>query len=67
MPFDAGLKFERDTIMRLMVGTQSLAQRHVFFAERQGAKIPDVPDDTPTRTSPRSASSAPARWAAALP
>ena len=50
MPFDAGLKFERDTIMRLMVGTQSLAQRHVFFAERQAAKIPDVPDDTPTRT-----------------
>ena len=49
MPFDAGLKFERDTIMRLMVGTQSLAQRHVFFAERQAAKIPDVPDDTPTR------------------
>ncbi|MCZ8313414.1 3-hydroxyacyl-CoA dehydrogenase NAD-binding domain-containing protein [Phreatobacter sp.] len=50
MPFDAGLKFERETIMRLMVGTQSLAQRHVFFAERQAAKIPDVPDDTPTRT-----------------
>ncbi len=50
MPFDEGLKFERDTIMRLMVGTQSLAQRYVFFAERQAAKIPDVPEGTPTRT-----------------
>ncbi len=49
MPFDEGLKYERDTIMRLMVGTQSLAQRYVFFAERQAAKIPDVPDTTPTR------------------
>jgi 3-hydroxyacyl-CoA dehydrogenase len=49
MPFDEGLKFERDTIMRLMVGTQSLAQRYVFFAERQAAKIPDVPEGTPTR------------------
>jgi len=48
-PFDEGLKFERDTIMRLMVGTQSLAQRYVFFAERQAAKIPDVPEGTPTR------------------
>ncbi|MGU9978802.1 3-hydroxyacyl-CoA dehydrogenase NAD-binding domain-containing protein [Phreatobacter sp. HK31-P] len=49
MPFDEGLKFERDTIMRLMVGTQSIAQRYVFFAERQAAKIPDVPETTPTR------------------
>jgi 3-hydroxyacyl-CoA dehydrogenase len=28
-------------------GTQSAAQRHVFFAERQVWKLPDVPDDTP--------------------
>jgi 3-hydroxyacyl-CoA dehydrogenase len=27
---------------------QSAAQRYYFFAERQAAKIPDVPDDTPT-------------------
>ena len=25
------------------------AQRYVFFAEREAAKIPDVPDDTPSR------------------
>jgi 3-hydroxyacyl-CoA dehydrogenase len=49
MPFDAGLKFERETIMRLMPGVQSRAQRYAFFAERQANKIPDVPETTPTR------------------
>ena len=49
MPFDEGLVFERDTIMRLMPGVQSRAQRYAFFAERQANKIPDVPDTTPTR------------------
>ncbi len=49
-PFDEGMKFERETILRLMPGVQSRAQRHVFFAERQAAKIPDVPETTPTRT-----------------
>jgi 3-hydroxyacyl-CoA dehydrogenase len=49
MPFDEGLTFERDTIMRLMPGVQSRAQRYAFFAERQANKIPDVPDTTPTR------------------
>jgi 3-hydroxyacyl-CoA dehydrogenase len=34
--------------MELMTGTQSAAQRYVFFAERQVWKIPDVPDDTAT-------------------
>jgi 3-hydroxyacyl-CoA dehydrogenase len=48
MPFDEGLAFERETFLRLVSGTQSKAQRHVFFAERQAAKVPDVPDDTPT-------------------
>ena len=48
LPFDEGLKEERRLFMELMTGTQSAAQRYVFFAERQAAKIPDVPDDTPT-------------------
>ena len=47
LPFDEGLKTERRLFMELMTGSQSAAQRHVFFAERQAAKIPDVPDDTP--------------------
>jgi 3-hydroxyacyl-CoA dehydrogenase len=46
LPFDEGLKEERRLFMELMTGSQSAAQRYVFFAERQAAKIPDVPDDT---------------------
>jgi 3-hydroxyacyl-CoA dehydrogenase len=45
--FDEGLKTERSLFMELVTGTQSAAQRYVFFAERQVWKIPDVPDDTP--------------------
>ena len=33
--------------MELLGSTQSKAQRHVFFAERQVWKIADIPDDTP--------------------
>ncbi len=47
-PFDEGIKTERKLFMELMNGTQSAAQRYVFFAERQIWKIPDVPEDTPT-------------------
>ena len=46
-PFDEGLAIERKLFIELMQGTQSAAQRYVFFAERQVWKIPDVPDDTP--------------------
>ena len=42
MPFDAGLQAERELFTKLVSGTQSKAQRHVFFAERQVAKIPDI-------------------------
>jgi 3-hydroxyacyl-CoA dehydrogenase len=48
MPFDEGQKFERKRFLELVSGTQSAAQRYVFFAERQASKIPDVPADTPT-------------------
>ena len=47
-PFDEGIKTERKLFMELMTGTQSAAQRYVFFAERAVWKVPDVPDDTPT-------------------
>jgi 3-hydroxyacyl-CoA dehydrogenase len=33
----------------LVETTESKALRHAFFAERQTTKIPDVPEDTPTR------------------
>jgi 3-hydroxyacyl-CoA dehydrogenase len=48
LPFDAGIAAERVLFSQLVGGVQSAAQRHAFFAERQVAKIPDVPDDTPT-------------------
>ncbi|TPG12431.1 3-hydroxyacyl-CoA dehydrogenase NAD-binding domain-containing protein [Sphingomonas oligophenolica] len=47
--FADGIKTEREEFMKLMGGTQSAAQRHLFFAERQAAKIDDVPADTKKR------------------
>jgi len=47
--FDEGRKFERERFMVLVEGSESKAMRHMFFAERQTSKIPDVPEDTPTR------------------
>jgi len=48
-PFEKALETERELFRKMLSGTQSGAQRHAFFAERQTAKIPDVPDDTPSR------------------
>ena len=48
LPFEEGLARERELFGELMAGDQSKAQRYFFFAERQAAKIPDVPRDTPT-------------------
>jgi 3-hydroxyacyl-CoA dehydrogenase len=47
LPFDEGIKLERQLFQELVSGEQSAAQRHVFFAERQVWKIPDISDDTP--------------------
>jgi 3-hydroxyacyl-CoA dehydrogenase len=49
LPFDEGRKVERDGFAKLVVGNESKALRHMFFAERQTSKIPDVPEDTPVR------------------
>ncbi|OYV51258.1 MAG: hypothetical protein B7Z78_09065, partial [Rhodospirillales bacterium 20-60-12] len=43
LPFDEGIAAERDLFMKLVVGDQSRAQRHIFFAEREALKIPDMP------------------------
>jgi 3-hydroxyacyl-CoA dehydrogenase len=45
LPFAEGMKVERAEFMKLMTGLQSAAQRHVFFAERQAAKIDGLPAD----------------------
>lgn len=47
--FDEGLAFEREQFISLMMTPESKALRHAFFAERAASKIPDVPEDTPTR------------------
>jgi len=50
LPFDEGLKRERELFLELMNSPESKAQRYIFFAEREAAKIPDVPPDTPALT-----------------
>ncbi len=47
--FEEGVAYERQEFMKLMMGVQSAAQRHIFFAERQASKIDDVPADTQLR------------------
>jgi 3-hydroxyacyl-CoA dehydrogenase len=49
LPFDQGLKRERELFVELLNSPESKAQRYFFFAEREAAKIPDVPADTPPR------------------
>jgi 3-hydroxyacyl-CoA dehydrogenase len=46
--FDAGSVRERELFAQCVVSTESKALRHLFFAEREAAKVPDVPKDTPT-------------------
>jgi 3-hydroxyacyl-CoA dehydrogenase len=47
--FEDGLKKEQELFLGLMTGTQSAAQRYLFFSEREVAKIPDVPKGTPAQ------------------
>ena len=47
IPFDEGVKLERETFMELVKSDQSNAMRHIFFAERQSAKPPKDVFGTP--------------------
>jgi len=49
LPFDQGIKRERELFQELITSPESKAQRYFFFAEREAAKIPDVPADTPAK------------------
>ncbi|MEP6884738.1 MAG: 3-hydroxyacyl-CoA dehydrogenase NAD-binding domain-containing protein [Gammaproteobacteria bacterium] len=49
LPFDAGLKRERELFTTLMLSPESAALRHIFQAERASSKIQGVADDTPVR------------------
>jgi 3-hydroxyacyl-CoA dehydrogenase len=47
LPFDEGMKREAELFLGLVTSVHSAAQRYSFFAERESAKVPDVPSDTP--------------------
>ena len=48
LPFAEGLKKEREIFMDCMASPQSKALRHIFFAERAAAKLPESVPYTPT-------------------
>ena len=49
LPMDEGLQKERELFSELVKSPESAAMRHIFFAERQAAKIKGLPKDTPLR------------------
>ena len=55
MDFDAGSRREIELFADCVLSTESKAMRHLFFAEREAGKVPDVPKGTPTRTIARAA------------
>ena len=48
-PLDEALKQERAYFLKLVAGEQSKAQRHLFFAEREAARVPGVGPDVKPR------------------
>lgn len=46
--FDEGCKVEQRLFQECLFSEQSKGLIHVFFGEREVAKIPDIPKDTPT-------------------
>jgi 3-hydroxyacyl-CoA dehydrogenase len=42
LPFADALKRERALFLELVAGDQSKARRHIFFAEREAAKVPEL-------------------------
>ena len=47
LPFDQGIRREAELFQELLTSRESAAQRYMFFAERQAAKVPDIGSDTP--------------------
>jgi 3-hydroxyacyl-CoA dehydrogenase len=47
LPFDKGVEAENKLFVECLFSDQSKAMIHVFFGEREVAKIPDVPKETP--------------------
>ena len=53
--FRRGLASRARALRRLRRLDESKALRHLFFAEREAAKVPDVPKDTPAADIKRAA------------
>ena len=49
LTFPEGVQKEREAFLELMAGPQSAGMRHLFFAEREAAKVVDLPKDTKNR------------------
>ncbi|HLG15261.1 MAG TPA: 3-hydroxyacyl-CoA dehydrogenase NAD-binding domain-containing protein [Blastocatellia bacterium] len=47
LPFDEGCRKEAELFRECLFSDQSKALIHIFFGEREVAKIPDVPKETP--------------------
>jgi 3-hydroxyacyl-CoA dehydrogenase len=47
LPFEEGCQVEQKLFTECLFSPQSKALIHVFFGEREVAKIPDIPKDTP--------------------
>ena len=47
LPFEEGLQLEQARFRECLFSGQSKALVHVFFGEREVAKVPDIPKDTP--------------------
>ncbi len=47
LPFEEGCQAEQRLFAECLSSSQAKALMHVFFAEREVAKLPDVPKDTP--------------------
>jgi 3-hydroxyacyl-CoA dehydrogenase len=50
LPFEKGSQIEQELFRKCLFSDQSKALIHIFFSEREVAKIPDIPKDTPTLT-----------------
>lgn len=49
--FDEGMRIERALFEELMPGVQCAAQRYIFFAEREAAKVPGLSKETKSLSS----------------
>ncbi|WP_404366693.1 3-hydroxyacyl-CoA dehydrogenase NAD-binding domain-containing protein [Marinobacter sp.] len=50
LPFEEGVKRERELFMECMKSPQRDGLVHAFFAEREASRVPGLPRDTPVRS-----------------